>query len=103
MSRLKFAQRATMTFTVMLLLAGCVSQQKYDALQSRYDQLNQTMSSEIGAMAGRLATRFGEHAIAVDDRDARDPTRAIDAEDLHLKKRITSRPWSSRRSPARTV
>jgi chemotaxis protein MotB len=49
MSRLKFAQRATMTFTVMLLLAGCVSQQKYDALQSRYDQLNQTMSSEIGA------------------------------------------------------
>jgi chemotaxis protein MotB len=38
-----------MTFTMMLLLAGCVSQQKYDALQSRYDQLNQTMSSEIGA------------------------------------------------------
>jgi chemotaxis protein MotB len=33
----------------MLLLAGCVSQQKYDALQSRYDQLNQTMSSEISA------------------------------------------------------
>ena len=49
MSRLKFAQRAPMTFIVVLLLAGCVSQQKYDALQSRYDQLNQTMSSEIGA------------------------------------------------------
>jgi hypothetical protein len=39
-SGLKFAQRATMAFSVMLLLAGCVSQQKYDALQSRYDQLN---------------------------------------------------------------
>ena len=49
MSGLKFAQRATMAVTVMLLLAGCVSQQKYDALQSRYDQLNQTMSSEINA------------------------------------------------------
>src|SRR5882762_7324148 len=38
-----------MTVIGMLLLAGCVSQQKYDALQSRYDQLNQTMSSEITA------------------------------------------------------
>ena len=33
----KFAQRAMMTFTALLLLVGCVSQQKYDALQSRYD------------------------------------------------------------------
>ena len=41
--------RCGLTFTMTLLLAGCVSQQKYDALQSRYDQLNQTMSSEIGA------------------------------------------------------
>ena len=49
MSVLKFAQRAMMMFTALLLLAGCVSQQKYDALQSRYNQLNQTMSSEIGA------------------------------------------------------
>jgi len=47
MSQLKFLHRATTTFSVMLLLAGCVSQQKYDALQSRYDQLNQTMSSEV--------------------------------------------------------
>ena len=38
-----------MTLAATLLLAGCVSQQKYDALQSRYDQLNQTMSSEISA------------------------------------------------------
>ena len=38
-----------MTLTVLLLLAGCVSEQKYDALQTRYSQLQQTMSSEIGA------------------------------------------------------
>lgn len=31
------------------LLIGCVSQQKYDALQMRYDQLNQTMSAQISA------------------------------------------------------
>src|SRR5438046_635828 len=37
------------TLAVLGWVAGCVSQQKYDALQSRYDQLNQTMSSEIGA------------------------------------------------------
>ena len=49
MSALKFSHGVAMTVIVMLLLAGCVSQQKYDALQSRYDQLNQTMSSEITA------------------------------------------------------
>jgi len=39
-----------------LLLAGCVSQQKYDAsqqknseLQTEYDQLNHAMSAEVGA------------------------------------------------------
>src|SRR5689334_25171843 len=48
MRGLKFAQPA-MAFTAMLLLASCVSQQKYDALQARYDQLNQTMSSEINS------------------------------------------------------
>jgi chemotaxis protein MotB len=47
MSTSKFVQRATLTFAALLLLAGCVSENKYDALQSRYDQLNQTMSSEI--------------------------------------------------------
>jgi chemotaxis protein MotB len=49
MSGLKHAQGAMMMFIPLLLLAACVSQQKYDALQSRYDQLNQTMSSEINA------------------------------------------------------
>jgi chemotaxis protein MotB len=45
----KFPQYATMTFTAMLLLAGCVSQKKYDALDTEYQQLNQTMSAEVAA------------------------------------------------------
>ena len=49
MSGLKFAQLGMTTFSIMLLLAGCVSEQKYDALQQRYNQLNQTMSSEVNA------------------------------------------------------
>jgi chemotaxis protein MotB len=45
----KFAQWATMTFTAMLVLAGCVSQQKYDTLDAQYQQLNETMSAEVAA------------------------------------------------------
>jgi chemotaxis protein MotB len=32
-----------------LLLGGCVTQKKYDALESEYTQLNQSMSKELGA------------------------------------------------------
>src|SRR5215831_13835487 len=49
MSNSKLTQHPTMTFVIVLFLAGCVSEQKYDALQQRYNQLNQTMSSEINA------------------------------------------------------
>ena len=49
MSRIKSGQLARFTLTFALSLAGCVSQQKYDALQARYDELNQAMSSEINA------------------------------------------------------
>ena len=49
MSGWKFPQYATMTFTAMLLLAGCVSQHKYDALDTEYQQLSQTMSAEVAA------------------------------------------------------
>jgi chemotaxis protein MotB len=49
MSGWKFPQCATMTFTAILLLAGCVSQQKYDTLDAQYQQLNQTMSAEVTA------------------------------------------------------
>jgi chemotaxis protein MotB len=45
----KFPQYAMMTFTAMLLLAGCVSQKKYDTLDAEYQQLNQTMSAEVAA------------------------------------------------------
>ncbi len=47
MSGLRIAQCTTITFAALLLLAGCVSEQKYDSLQARYDQLRQTMSAEI--------------------------------------------------------
>jgi chemotaxis protein MotB len=54
MSKWKFPQDATMTFIAMLLLTGCapqqrVSQQKYDALDAEYQQLNQRMSAEVAA------------------------------------------------------
>ena len=49
MSGWKCLQCATMTFTALLVLAGCVSQQKYDTLESRYQQLDRTMSTEIAA------------------------------------------------------
>jgi len=49
MSRWKFPQYATMTFTAMLLLSGCVPQPKYDALDTRYQELNRTMSAQITA------------------------------------------------------
>jgi chemotaxis protein MotB len=49
MSGWKFPQYATMTFTALLLLAGCVSQKKYDTLDTEYQQLNQTMSAEVAA------------------------------------------------------
>ncbi|HTR17126.1 MAG TPA: OmpA family protein [Acetobacteraceae bacterium] len=35
--------------TAAFLLAGCVSQQKYDALDQDYQQLNQKMSAEVAA------------------------------------------------------
>jgi len=41
--------QSTPLILTALLLAACVSQQKYDALQARYDQLNQTMSSQLNA------------------------------------------------------
>src|SRR5215472_4822135 len=49
MSGLKSGRSTTIVLTGMLLLASCVSQQKYDALQARYDQLNQTMTSELNS------------------------------------------------------
>jgi chemotaxis protein MotB len=52
----------------MLLLSGCVSQQKYDALQSRYDQLNQTMSSEITAKQMHIERLQNAIKVTVNDQ-----------------------------------
>jgi chemotaxis protein MotB len=56
MSGLKIRALATLAFASAFALAGCVSQQTYeaqvqktDALQDKYNQLNQQMSSEIAA------------------------------------------------------
>jgi chemotaxis protein MotB len=38
-----------------LLLAGCVSQQKYDNLEQDYQKLNQSMSAEVGAQQMRIS------------------------------------------------
>jgi chemotaxis protein MotB len=65
----QFVRRVAITFTAtMLLLAGCVSQQKYDALQSRYDQLNQTMSSEIGAKEMHIERLQNAIKVTVNDQ-----------------------------------
>jgi len=67
-SALNFSHGAAMTFIVMLLLSGCVSQQKYDALQSRYDQLNQTMSSDITAKQMHIERLQNAIKVTVNDQ-----------------------------------
>lgn len=56
MSGLKIRALSTIALVSAFVLAGCVSQQAYqaqvqktDALQQKYDQLNQQMSAEIAA------------------------------------------------------
>jgi chemotaxis protein MotB len=56
MHRSKCSLGTRLTILALTLLAGCVSQQKYDesqqrynALEARYQQLNQTMSNEINS------------------------------------------------------
>jgi chemotaxis protein MotB len=39
----------------VLLLSGCVSQQKYDALDQEYQQLQQSMGAELGAKQMQIA------------------------------------------------
>jgi chemotaxis protein MotB len=67
-SALKFSHGVAMTVIVMLSLTGCVSQQKYDALQSRYDQLNQTMSSEITAKQMHIERLQNAIKVTVNDQ-----------------------------------
>jgi chemotaxis protein MotB len=67
MSGWKFSQYATMTFTAMLLLAGCDTQQKYDALEARYQELNRTMSAEIAADQARITRLQNAVKVTVND------------------------------------
>jgi chemotaxis protein MotB len=60
-------QCATMTFTALLVLAGCVSQRKYDALDARYQQLNQTMSTEIAANQMQITRLQNAIKVTVND------------------------------------
>jgi len=48
-SRWNYSQGTIVTCIALLVLAGCVSQQKYDTLDAQYQQLNQTMSAEVAA------------------------------------------------------
>jgi chemotaxis protein MotB len=56
-----------MTFTALLVLAGCVSQRKYDALDARYQQLNQTMSTEIAANQMQITRLQNAIKVTVND------------------------------------
>ena len=47
MSRWNDSQGAMVICIALLVLAGCVSQHKYDTLDAQYQQLNQTMSAEV--------------------------------------------------------
>ena len=49
LSRWNDSQETIVTCIALLVLAGCVSQQKYDTLDAQYQQLNQTMSAEVAA------------------------------------------------------
>lgn len=52
----------------LLWMAGCVSQQKYDALQARYDQLNQTMSSQINSKQVHIERLQNAIKVTVNDQ-----------------------------------
>src|ERR1700678_2758119 len=68
MLELRLVRRAAMALAALLLLAGCVSQQKYDALEGRYQQLNQTMSTEIANNQMQI-TRLQGHIKGTGDRE----------------------------------
>jgi chemotaxis protein MotB len=67
MSGVQFARWATMTVTAMLVLAGCVTQRKYDALEARYQELNRTMSAEIAADQARITRLQNAIKVTVND------------------------------------
>jgi chemotaxis protein MotB len=68
MPRFKSSTRSALTVTLALSFVGCVSQQKYDALQSRYDQLNQTMQTQIAAKQMHIERLQNAIKVTVNDQ-----------------------------------
>ena len=75
MSVFRLSSTLTVLVTAMLVLGGCVSQEKYnaqvqknDALQTRYDQLNQTMSSEINSKGMHIERLQNAIKVTVNDQ-----------------------------------
>ena len=67
MSKWKFPQYATMTFTAMLLISGCVPQQKYNALDAQYQELNRTMSAQVTANQMQITRLQNAIKVTVND------------------------------------
>ena len=67
MSGVKFPQCATVTFSAMLLLAGCVTQQKYDAMEARYQQLNQSLSAQVASNQAHVTRLQNAIRVTVND------------------------------------
>lgn len=67
MSRWKFSQYASVTFTAMLLTSGCVSQQKYNALDAQYQELNRTMSAQVTANQMQITRLQNAIKVTVND------------------------------------
>ncbi len=75
MRELRFTALTTIALAIIFTLAGCVSQQTYeaqvaktDALQQKYDQLNQQMSSEINAKEMHIERLQNALRITVNDQ-----------------------------------
>jgi chemotaxis protein MotB len=59
------AAAATMMSIFGLILSACVPAQQYDALENDYNQLNQRLSSEIGAQQVHITRLQGAIKVAV--------------------------------------
>ena len=68
MSRTRPTPIRAVVLIVALTLVGCVTQTKYDALQQRYDQLNQTMSSEVSRKQIHIERLQNAIKVTVDDQ-----------------------------------
>ena len=59
------ASAGTMMSLIALILSACVPAQQYDALENDYNQLNQRLSSEIGAQQVHITRLQGAIKVAV--------------------------------------